>query len=72
MSHVIPLADNAEPPFKPMYCLRKIEKLAVQEELTASLSKGSKGFIEPKALPSGSPILSVHKMDGSLRMHHMV
>ena len=65
VSHAIPLMENAEPPFKPMYRLSKPESLAVQEELTALLSKGS---MEPSMSPFGSPILFVHKKDGSLRM----
>ena len=40
VSHTIPLVHGAEPPFKPMYRLSKPERLAVQEELTALLSKG--------------------------------
>ena len=65
VSHAIPLVENAEPSFKPMYRLSKPERLAVQEELIALLSKG---FIEPSMSPFGSPILFVHKKDGSLRM----
>ena len=64
-NYTIPSVDGVEPPFKPMYRLSKPERLAVQDELNALLSKG---YVEPSSLPFGSPIFFVHKKNASLRM----
>ena len=63
--HAIPLDDNAQPKFGPIYSLSEVELKALDNYLKENLKKG---FIRPSTSPAGSPILFVKKSDGSLRL----
>ena len=63
--HAIPLVDNAEPPFIPIYRLSPLELKEVEKQVAELLEKG---LIQPSSSPYSAPILFVKKKDGTLRM----
>ena len=63
--HTIPLKDDFEPPYGPLYSLSRNELLALKEWIQENLSKG---FIKASSSPSGAPILFIRKKDGTLRL----
>ncbi|SOV08288.1 uncharacterized protein UDID_17342 [Ustilago sp. UG-2017a] len=63
--HQIPLEEGKSPPFGPIYSLSEHELKTLREYLEENLAKG---FISPSDSPAASPILSVKKKDGSLRL----
>lgn len=60
----IPLQQDAEPPFRPIYRLSPLEREEMEKQIAELLAKGK---IEPSLSPFGAPILFVAK-----RMEHCV
>jgi len=65
VGHAIPVQQDAQPQFRPMYRLSPLELEEVKKQITNLLELG---FIEPSCSPWGAPILFVAKKDGTLRM----
>ena len=63
--HRIPLLENQEPSFGPIYSLSITEQAALRQYIDDNLRKG---FIRPSESPAASPILFVKKKDGTLRL----
>ena len=63
--HTIPLKEGAVPPARKSYRLSRSELQEVEKQVKGLLAKG---LIQPSSSPYGSPILSVSKADGTLRM----
>lgn len=65
IDHIIPLNDNQQPPFGPLYGMSSVELTALREYLEDNLAKG---FIRYSSSPAGEPVIFVWKKDGSLRL----
>ncbi|CAG8621664.1 8344_t:CDS:1, partial [Paraglomus brasilianum] len=63
IDHAIELTPGVEPPSKPTYKLSYVEMNELKKQLTDLLTKG---FIRPSMLPFGTPVLFVHKKNGTL------
>ena len=65
IAHTIDIEPGHKPPCRPSYRLAPPELEECRKHVEELLSQG---FIRPSASPYGSPILFVHKKDGSFRM----
>ena len=63
--HAIELEDGKPPPFGPIYSLGPVELETLKTYIKTNLVNG---FIRPSKSPTGAPILSDRKPDGSLRL----
>lgn len=62
--HKIPLKQRAEPPFGPLYGMRREDLQVLKEYVEDNLSNG---FIRASSSPTGSPILFIKKAVETLR-----
>jgi hypothetical protein len=65
IDHAIELVPGTEPPSRPTYRLSFVEMNELKKQLADLLNKG---FIRPSISPFGSPVLFVHKKEGTLRL----
>jgi hypothetical protein len=63
--HKIPLKDDTNVPYGPMYSMSKLELETLHDYIQENLAKG---FIRRSESPAGAPVLFVKKKDGSLRL----
>jgi hypothetical protein len=63
--HTIPLQDDTQPPFGPVYNLTPEELVVLREYIDKNLKRG---FITHSQSPCGAPVLFVKKSDGTLRL----
>ena len=65
VDHAIKLIPGSEPPSCPVYRISFDEMNELKRQLADLLKKG---FIRPSISPFGSPVLFVHKKEGTLRL----
>ena len=65
MDHAIDLIPETEPPSRSIYRLSFEETNELKKQLDELLKKG---YIYPSVSPFGTPVLFVHKKDGTLRL----
>src|SRR5215213_2249375 len=65
VDHAIKLIPGSEPPSRPIYRMSFDEMNELKRQLADLLKKG---FIRPSISPFGSPVLFVHKKEGTLRL----
>jgi len=65
VDHAIDLIPGSEPPSRPTYRLSYVEMDELKKQLANLLAKG---FIKPSTSPFGTPVLFVHKKEGTLRL----
>ena len=63
--HAIKLEEGKEPPYEPIYNLKRVELETLKTYIETNLANG---FIQASKSPAGAPILFVRKPDGSLRL----